>query len=98
MKATLDKEREEVRMALRVLWKPRGGRAPHQCSSPSAAQGSGGRDGGVVAYGARPGWAGHAQGNLMPQPVRADYQRDYQPLEKLRLDRYGNEPQTVSIV
>ena len=25
---------------------------------------------------------------LMPQPVRADYARDYRPLEKLKLDKY----------
>lgn len=86
----LDRERPEVRNALRVLYT-----TPSRPSHPLVVHP---RVPEAVAGAARQALldlAGDAEGGrllagaLLPRPVRADYQRDYQPLEALRLDRYA---------
>jgi phosphonate transport system substrate-binding protein len=89
IRATLDREPDEVRKQLRVLMETPAV-APHPLSAhprvPTAVRQA------LQAAFERLGRdeAGKAMLHemLMPRPVKADYARDYQPLEKLQLDRY----------
>lgn len=89
VRATLDKEPDEVRAALRVLFETPAA-APHpvsvhprvpakQAEAVTAAFLKMARD---------PAGQALLKEVLMPSPVRADYAKDYLPLEKLKLDRY----------
>jgi phosphonate transport system substrate-binding protein len=89
IRATLDREPDEVRKQLRVLMETPAV-APHPLSPhprvPPAVRQA------LQAAFERLGRdeAGKAllHEMLMPRPVKADYARDYQPLEKLQLERY----------
>lgn len=89
VRATLDKEPEEVQSALRVLWETPGA-APHpfsvhprvpakQAEAITAA---------LLKLAKDPAGQLLLKEVLIPNPVRADYVRDYLPLEKLKLDKY----------
>lgn len=89
VRATLDKEPDEVRNGLRVLWETPEA-APHPISAHPRVSPKD-REAVIVALlrmAQEPVGQALLKEILIPQPVRADYQRDYQPLEKLRLDRY----------
>lgn len=89
VRATLDKEPEEVRAGLRVLWETPGA-APHPISAHPrvSPQNREAVTAALLRLAQDPAGQALLKEVLMPQPVRADYARDYQPLEKLRLDRY----------
>lgn len=89
VRATLEKEPEEVRAALRVLWETPGA-APHPLSAHPRvpAQQAQAIANAVLKMAAEPQGQELLKAILMPQPVRADYARDYRPLEKLKLDKY----------
>lgn len=89
VRATLDKEPEEVRAGLRVLWETPGV-APHPISAHPrvSPQNREAVTAALLRLAQDPAGQALLKEVLMPQPVRADYARDYQPLEKLRLDRY----------
>jgi len=86
---TLEQEREEVRADLRVLLETPGA-APHPFSAhprvPAAVQ-KAVADALMGLLADAPGQA-LLKGVEMPNLVRADYGRDYQPLEAYRLDKY----------
>ena len=89
VKATLDKEPEEVRMALRVLWEtPEAAAHPISAHPRVRPKDREAVTAALLRMAQDPAGQAMLKEILMPQPVRADYQRDYQPLEKLRLDRY----------
>lgn len=89
VRATLEKEPEEVRAALRVLWETPGA-APHPLSAHPRvpAQQAQAITNAILKMAAEPQGQELLKAILMPQPVRADYARDYRPLEKLKLDKY----------
>lgn len=89
VRATLEKEPEEVRAALRVLWETPGA-APHPLSAHPRvpAQQAQAIANAILKMAAEPQGQELLKAILMPQPVRADYARDYRPLEKLKLDKY----------
>lgn len=89
LRATLEREPQEVRDALRILLETPGA-APHPLSAhprvPAALQTS-----------LQQAWLRLAKEAAMqpsfrdipmPRPVAADHQRDYGPVERLKLDRY----------
>lgn len=89
VRATLDKEPDEVKAALRILWETPGA-APHPVSAHPRVPA---KQMEAIAAGflkMSKDAAGQAllKAVLIPNPVRADYSRDYQPLEKLKLDKY----------
>ena len=89
VKATLDKEPEEVRMALRVLWEtPEAAAHPISAHPRVRPKDREAVTAALLRMAQDPAGQAMLKEILMTQPVRADYQRDYQPLEKLRLDRY----------
>lgn len=89
LRATLEREPDEVRKALRVLMETPGV-APHPLSAhprvPAAVQQA------VLAAVLRladdPALQPSFKDVPMPRPVRADQARDYEPLGRLRLDKY----------
>jgi phosphonate transport system substrate-binding protein len=89
LRATLDKEPEEVRAALRVLMETPGA-APHPLSAhprvPAKVQQA------VMAAMLKLANDATLQASFkdipMANPVKADYTRDYQPLETFKLDKY----------
>lgn len=89
VRATLEKEPEEVRAALRVLWETPGA-APHPLSAHPRvpAQQAQAIANAILKMAAEPQGQELLKAILMPQPIRADYARDYRPLEKLKLDKY----------
>ena len=89
VRATLEKEPDEVRAALRVLWETPGA-APHPLSAHPRvpAQQAQAIANAILKMAAEPQGQELLKAILMPQPVRADYARDYRPLEKLKLDKY----------
>lgn len=89
VRATLEKEPEEVRAALRVLWETPGA-APHPLSAHPRvpAQQAQAIANAILKMAAEPQGQELLKAILMPQPVGADYARDYRPLEKLKLDKY----------
>lgn len=89
VRATLEKEPEEVRAALRVLWETPAA-APHPLSAHPRvpAQQAQAIANAILKMAAEPQGQELLKAILMPQPVRADYARDYRPLEKLKLDKY----------
>jgi len=86
---TLARERPETRAALRVLYQTPGA-APHPLSAhPRVAPAV--REAlvsAILRLGRQEDGRTMLEGIQIPKPVRADYQRDYVPLEKLRLHRY----------
>lgn len=89
VRVTLENEPEEVRAALRVLWETPGA-APHPLSAHPrvpAAQAQAIANA-MIKMASDPQGQELLKAILMPQPVRADYARDYRPLEKLNLDKY----------
>lgn len=88
LRATLDKEPEEVRAALRVLMETPGA-APHPLSAhprvPPAVQLA--VTEAFLKLAKDPELAPFFKDVPMSQPMRADQQRDYQPLTRLRLER-----------
>lgn len=89
VRATLDKEPEEVRQSLRVLVETPES-APHPLSAhprvPAAVQAALVKA--VMAMKKDAEGQAALQGVLMAEPVVADYRRDYRPVEQLRLDKY----------
>lgn len=89
VRATLDKEPEDVRNKLRVLMETPGA-APHPFSahprvSPKLQQAV---IDAMLKMAADPAGLALLSEVLMPKPVRADYARDYWPIEQLKLDQY----------
>jgi phosphonate transport system substrate-binding protein len=89
IRATLDREPEEVRQQLRVLFE-----TPAVPSHPLSAHP---RVAPAVRLALQKAMERLSQDDagkallrdmLMPRPVKADYGRDYQPLERLQLERY----------
>lgn len=89
VRATLDREPPEVQAALRVLFETPGA-APHPLSAhPRVPEGT--RKAvteAMLRLSKDPALADAFHDIPMDQPVRADQVRDYQPLGKLKLDRY----------
>lgn len=91
--ATFAKEPAEVRALLRVLYETPGV-APHPLSAHPRVPA---RDREALAaallqLGQEAEAAALLQSIQMPRPVRADYGRDYRPLERLRLEKYVQPP------
>lgn len=89
IRSTLDGESEEVRAALRVLMETPP-TAPHPLSAhprvPQAAQQA--VAGALLKLANDAALKAQFEDIRMPKPTRADYARDYAPLEKLHLERY----------
>jgi phosphonate transport system substrate-binding protein len=89
LRATLDKEPDEVRAALRVLMET-SGTAPHPLSAhprvPAKVQQA--VMAAMLKLAADPALQASFKEIPMANPVKADYARDYQPLEKFKLDKY----------
>jgi len=90
LRATLEREPAEVQAGLRILLETPGA-APHPLSVhprvPPALRGAIQRAWLQLAQ--EPAMQAHVQAIPMAQPMLADQARDYQPLERLRLDRYS---------
>jgi phosphonate transport system substrate-binding protein len=88
LRATLNREPDEVRAATRVLYETPGF-APHPLSAhprvPTKAQQA--LASAWLKLGTDPALQANFQDIPMANPVRADYAKDYLPLEKLRLDK-----------
>jgi phosphonate transport system substrate-binding protein len=91
--ATLIEEPEELRSTLRVLLETPGV-APHPLSAHPRIPEAMRRLVAETLLGMAQDAPGQAmlRGIQMPNPVRADYARDYQPLEKFGLDKYVVRP------
>jgi len=89
LRATLDKEPPEVRAMLRVLMETPGA-APHPLSAhprvPAKVQQA--VRAAMLKLATDPDLQDNFKDIPMSQPVAADHARDYQPLDKLRLERY----------
>lgn len=89
LRATLDKEPPEVRAMLRVLMETPGA-APHPLSAhprvPAKVQQA--VRAAMLKLATDPALQDNFKDIPMSQPVAADHVRDYQPLDKLRLERY----------
>lgn len=89
LRATLDKEPPEVRAMLRVLMETPGA-APHPLSAhprvPTKVQQA--VRAAMLKLATDPDLQDNFRDIPMSQPVAADHVRDYQPLDKLRLERY----------
>lgn len=89
LRATLEREPQEVRDALRILLETPGA-APHPLSAhprvPAALQTA--MQQAWLRLAQDPSLQPSFRDIPMPRPVVADHQRDYAPLERLRLDRY----------
>jgi phosphonate transport system substrate-binding protein len=89
IRATLDREPEEVRKQLRVLMEtpavPPHPLAVHPRVSSAVRLGL---FKALERWRADPGGQALLQGIQMPRPVAANYARDFAPLEKLRLEKY----------
>ncbi len=89
LRATLDKEPPEVQAVLRVLMETPGA-APHPLSAhprvPAALQQA--VTAAMLKLADDPGLQAEFKGVPMVKPIRADYVRDYQPLDKLKLGKY----------
>ncbi|MDO9235479.1 MAG: phosphate/phosphite/phosphonate ABC transporter substrate-binding protein [Aquabacterium sp.] len=89
LRATLDKEPDEVRAALRILMETPGA-APHPLSAhprvPTKVQQAVAAV--LLKLATDPAMAPLFKDIPMSQPMAADYKRDYLPLEKLRLEKY----------
>jgi phosphonate transport system substrate-binding protein len=90
VRATLAREPEDVRQQLRVLFEtpavPPHPLAVHPRVKAQAAQAF--RDA-LLALAASPEGKALLIAVQMPNPIAADYRRDYAPLEQLRLDRFS---------
>lgn len=90
LRATLDKEPPEVRDVLRVLMETEGS-APHPLSAhprvPAAMQQA--VKAAMLKLGKDPAMQPLFKDIPMADPVAADQARDYQPLEKFKLDKYA---------
>lgn len=90
LRATLEREPAEVQAGLRILLETPGA-APHPLSAhprvSPALRGAVQRAWLQLAQ--EPAMQAHLQAIPMAQPMLADQTRDYQPLERLRLDRYS---------
>lgn len=91
--ATFGKEPPEVRALLRVLYETPGV-APHPLSAHPRVPA---KDREAVAaallqLGQEAAAAPLLQAIQMPRPLRADYGRDYRPLERLKLEKYVQPP------
>jgi phosphonate transport system substrate-binding protein len=88
VRSTLNKESDDVRAASRVLYETPGF-APHPLSAhprvPAKAQQA--LAAAWLKLSSDPALQAYFQDIPMANPVRADYARDYLPLEKLRLDQ-----------
>lgn len=89
LRATLEREPQEVRDALRILLETPGA-APHPLSAhprvPAALQTA--MQQAWLRLAQDPSLQASFRDIPMPRPVVADHQRDYAPLERLKLDRY----------
>jgi phosphonate transport system substrate-binding protein len=90
LRATLEREPEEVRGALRILMETPGA-APHPLSAhprvPLAVQQA--VMNAVLKLATEPSLIPYYKDIPMPNPVKADQTRDYRPLEKFKLERYA---------
>ncbi|WJW74416.1 phosphate/phosphite/phosphonate ABC transporter substrate-binding protein [Thiohalobacter sp. IOR34] len=90
---TLNKERPEVRDNLRIIY-----RTPSTTTHPISVHPRVPEKARTDIQSALLELASQAKGQqllnavLLPQPVAADYRRDYQPLEELRLDNFVERP------
>lgn len=85
--ATLNAERPEIREQLRVLYETPGA-APHPLMSHPRVDAQARRCITEHLTQASPAMLTLTAAIQMSQPVKADYARDYQPLEKLALEKY----------
>lgn len=90
LRATLEREPDEIRAVLRVLMETPGS-APHPLSAhprvPTKVQAVVAEQ--MLKLAADPALQACFKDVPMPHPVRADQDRDYQPLDKLKLERYA---------
>lgn len=90
VRAMLEREPPEARTGLRVLLETPGA-APHPFSAhprvPAAVRQA--VQAAFIRLAREPAMQSHFQDIPMPRPVAADHQRDYLPLERLKLDRYA---------
>lgn len=89
VRVTWDKEPDEVKAALRVLWETPPA-APHPISVHPRVPVQQAEAFAQALLKMSRDSAGQAllKDILIPNPVRADYARDYEPLERLQLERY----------
>ena len=86
---TLRRERPELREELRVLWQtPPFPSHPFACLPSLAPAKREALQAGFLALAANPANHGLLDAIQIPEPVRADYRRDYQPLLGLGLERF----------
>lgn len=90
LRATLEREPPEVQAGFRMLLETPGS-APHPLSAHPRvpAQVRQAVQAALLKLAREPALAAAFQEVPMAQPVRADYRRDYFPLERLKLDRYA---------
>jgi phosphonate transport system substrate-binding protein len=87
---TLRRERPELREELRVLWQtPPFPSHPFACLPSLAPARREALQAGFLALAAYPENHGLLDAIQIPEPVRADYRRDYQPLLGLGLERFA---------
>lgn len=87
---TLQRERPELREQLRVLWQsPPFPSHPFACRASLAKAERAALQAGFQSLASNPANHGLLQGILIPEPVVADYKRDYQPLQGLGLERFA---------
>ena len=87
---TLQRERPELQEELRVLWQtPPFASHPFACLPSLAKARRQALQAGFLALAANPAHHRLLDEIQIPEPVRADYQRDYQPLRGLGLERFA---------
>ena len=87
---TLRRERPELREELRVLWQtPPFPSHPFACLPSLAKARRDALQAGFLALAKEPANHGLLDGIQTPEPVPADFRRDYQPLQSLGLERFA---------
>ena len=87
---TLRRERPELREELRVLWQtPPFPSHPFACLPSLAKARRDALQAGFLALAHDPAKHGLLDGIQIPEPVPADFRRDYQPLQSLGLERFA---------
>lgn len=94
VQATFDKEPEALRAQLRIFYSTPGVEPHPLAAHPRVPEAVGKKiSEAMLALGADPEGRKLLAAVQMPQPVKADYQRDYAPLTRLKLENYVSKPQ-----
>lgn len=94
VQATFDREPEALRAQLKIIYNTPGA-APHPLAAhPRVPEAAGNKiSEAMLALGSDPEGRKLLAAVQMPQPVKADYQRDYAHLTRLKLENYVAKPQ-----